>query len=596
MCGIIGCTGMENCANVLINGLKKLEYRGYDSAGIAVENGGEINVYKTVGRVDDLIFGIGDVDSVSGDCGIAHSRWATHGKPTYQNAHPHITKRFALVHNGIIENSEELKEKYLNGQKLDGDTDSEVVVRLIQHFTECGEDVERSVRRLIAELEGSYAIIIADKLNSGKLYALKNRSPLLIGIGMNYNIIGSDIMAMAEHTNIFSELHDLEYAVIDRNEVSIYNYLGESVLRDSFSTQLSAYDTSKGDYKHYMLKEIEEQPEVIRRIMLKYTDENGNLKFSNDMIRVLRNCGKICIVGCGTSYNAGLSGASFFERYANKPSDAFVASEFIFSDTQLYNNPLFIFISQSGETADCKYVLDVAKKNNYPTIAITNNDNSYISRNSDYSLSLQAGIEVAVASTKTYTAEVALMLLMSAAMSDNFGFNAGHELDRVIKAVEHMCTQKHLFKNIAEKYIANSRLCFYIGKGFDYYAGLESALKLKEISYIPAFGIPSGELKHGSIALISDGIPVISIIFDKQWLNMSLNAISEVTARGAKTICISGEYIEHVDESIVIGEISEPFSHIVSAIPSQYIAYYTALYKGCDVDKPRNLAKSVTVG
>lgn len=595
MCGIVGYIGEKQVAPLLLEGLSKLEYRGYDSAGIAVCNGDEIVIEKAVGKLENLYKKTENGTMLSGTKGIGHTRWATHGKPTEDNAHPHFSDRFVLVHNGIIENEEFLRSKYLTGVKFKSETDTEIIPWLLQKFTQSGEETEMAIRHLMAEIQGSYALAIIDRENPEVLYAVKNKSPLLIGKGEGFNMIGSDSMAMIANTNMFFEIHDKEYVVVTKEKVEIYTQYGKKIDREPFKAELDLSDTEKGTYAHFMLKEIEEQPAVIRKLIQEYTNNEGDIHVDEAILNDIKACDKVYIIACGTSYHAGLVGKQLFEKMANKPCDSYVASEFVHNTPLLTEKPFFVFISQSGETADSRAVMVKVKAMGHRILTITNVKGSTLSREANHTLLLHAGPEIAVASTKAYTAQLAVLAILASLVAEEPSMDIKYELSRVANVIETICAESETYKYLAEKYLKTSRNAFYIGRGIDYYVCLEAALKLKEISYIQAEGFAAGELKHGTIALIEKGTPVIAIITQE---NINLNTrsnIKEVKARGAKTLVISTNSLSSHEDKIVIRDVHELLTPIVSVVPTQYIAYYAALCKGRDIDKPRNLAKSVTV-
>ncbi len=595
MCGIVGYIGKEQAAPILLSGLSKLEYRGYDSAGIAVLGEDGIQISKAVGKLDNLCKKTDNGNMIKGTCGIGHTRWATHGKPTEANAHPHCSKRFVLVHNGIIENEAELKNKYLSDVEFKSDTDTEVLVHLLQKFTDNGEDTEVAIKHIIAEVDGSYALAVIDLENIDTMYILKNKSPLLIGKGNGFNMVGSDAMAMIANTNTFYEINDKEYAVITKDDINIYTSYGKHIDRDTFVAELDLSDTEKGTYPHYMLKEIEEQPAVIRRIIQQYSDVEGNFSIDKEIINDVKNCDKIYIIACGTSYHAGLIGKHFFEKISGKPAESYIASEFVYNMPLLSKKPLFVFISQSGETADCRAVLVRIKELGHKSLTITNVKGSTLSREADHTLLLYAGPEIAVASTKAYTAQVAVLAILAAVVENKVNIDLRYELAMVANVMEAECMNREEYSSYAKDYLYGQRNCFYIGRGLDYYVCMEAALKLKEISYIQTEGFAAGELKHGTIALIEKNTPVFAITTQE---NTNLNTrsnIKEVKARGAHVLCISTEALSSHKDQIVVGDVHELLTPLVTVVPAQYIAYYAALQKECDIDKPRNLAKSVTV-
>ena len=595
MCGIVGYIGEKEVAPILLEGLSKLEYRGYDSAGIAVYKDGEVRVEKAVGKLENLYKKVDGGKALAGTLGIGHTRWATHGEPTEANAHPHMSERFTLVHNGIIENEAKLRKRYLSDVQFVSETDTEVLVRLLQKFVDEGEEMHIAIQHLMKVVEGSYALAIIDKKEPDALYVLKNHSPLLIGKGDGFNMVGSDAMAMIAHTNDFYEIEDHEYAKITRDSVEIFTSYGQQKDRKTFRAELDLSDTEKGTYPHFMLKEIEEQPLVMRRIVQEYSDERGNLVVDEAILKDIRECDKIYIIACGTSYHAGIVGKQFFERIAKKPTETCISSEFVYNMPLLSEKPLFIFISQSGETADSRAVLVKIKQMGYKALTITNVKGSTLSREADHTMLLYAGPEIAVASTKAFTAQVAVLAILATAVENTIGIDLKNELALVANGMEILCGLRSLYDELAEEFLSNTRNCFYIGRSVDYYVCLEAALKLKEISYIQTEGFAAGELKHGTIALIEKDTPVIAIVTQE---NINLNTrsnIKEVVARGAKVLSIATKKLQTRHDQIVLSDCHELLTPLLSVVPAQYLAYYAALHKGCDIDKPRNLAKSVTV-
>ncbi|MED3718570.1 glutamine--fructose-6-phosphate transaminase (isomerizing) [Geobacillus thermodenitrificans] len=599
MCGIVGYIGYQDVKEILLRGLEKLEYRGYDSAGIAVLNENGVHVFKEKGRIADLRR-IVDSD-VKATIGIGHTRWATHGAPSRVNAHPHqsASGRFTLVHNGVIENYEMLKRDYLAGVTFQSDTDTEVIVQLIEKFVQEGLTTEEAFRKALSLLKGSYAIAMIDAENEETLYAAKNKSPLLAGLGDGFNVVASDAMAMLQVTNQFVELMDGEMLIVTSESVSIQTLNGEKVERKPYTAELDASDIEKGTYPHYMLKEIDEQPFVIRRIIQKYQDDNGELAIDQAIVNEVLNADRLYIVACGTSYHAGLVGKQLIESWAKIPVEVHIASEFSYNMPLLSEKPLFIFISQSGETADSRAVLVQTRKLGHKAITITNVPGSTLSREADYTLLLHAGPEIAVASTKAYTAQIAVLAILAAAAAKAKGFELDFDLTKelaiVANVMEMLCDAKEEMENIASDYLTLTRNCFFIGRAVDYYVCLEGALKLKEISYIQAEGFAGGELKHGTIALIEDGTPVIALA-TQEHVNLSIRGnVKEVVARGANPCVISMRGLEGDGDRFIIPSVHPDLTPLVSVVPLQLIAYYAALHRGCDVDKPRNLAKSVTV-
>ncbi len=595
MCGIVGYIGPKQAAPILLDGLSKLEYRGYDSAGVAVNTKDGIKIAKEVGKLSNLSDAIDGGKLLEGSIGIGHTRWATHGKPTTVNAHPHESKRFVLVHNGIIENEEHIRKTYLDGVTFNSDTDTEIIPYLLNRFTNEGEDVELAIKHAMTVIEGSYALAILDKENPGVIYVAKNKSPLLIGKGTGFNMVGSDAMAMLGETKEFYEISDKEYAVVTADDVKIYTLYGKRVNRESFKSDLDVNDIEKGTYPHYMIKEIEEQPFVIRKIVSEYSDNDGNLTIDKDIIADINSCDKIYIIACGTSYHAGLVGKQLFEKFAKKPTEVLIASEFVYNMPILTKNPLFIFISQSGETADSRAVLVKIKELGFKSLTITNVKGSTLSREADHTLILYAGPEIAVASTKAYTAQIAVLALCAVQASGTDEIDILAELSRIANVVEGICVEKTKIEAFTKDYLSEKEHCFYIGRSIDYLTCLEAALKLKEISYIHTEGFSAAELKHGTIALIEKGTPVVAIITQENINNFTRGNIKEVKARGAKVLTISTYSNSNMTDEIVIPDVNELLTPLVSVVPTQYLAYYAALHRGYDIDKPRNLAKSVTV-
>lgn len=602
MCGIVGVVGNENATEILLNGLEKLEYRGYDSAGVYVNNEkGQDYLVKEVGKISSLEKKVGP--EVKGDIGIGHTRWATHGQPTVENAHPHFSQddRFYLVHNGVITNYAELKEKYLSDFKFVSQTDTEVAVQLVDYFaTKENMDTEKAFRKAVSLIEGSYAFALVDKENPDCVYVAKNKSPLLIGLCDGFNVICSDAMAMLESTHEFVEIHDGEIVLLKKDSVEISKLDGTPVKRDSYTVDLDASDISKGTYSHYMLKEIDEQPAVMRKISQHYIDGN-KIKIDEKMLEDVASADRLYIVAAGTSYHAGLVGKNIFEDLCDVPVDVELASEFGYHMPKLSKKPFFIFLSQSGETADSRQVLVKVNELGHHSLTMTNVPNSTLSREATYTMELLAGPEIAVASTKAYTAQIAVESVLAKAVGEYKGiklasdFNLKEQLALAANAIQTIVDEKDRFKKIAHDYLDGQRDAFYIGRGIDYALSLEASLKLKEISYIHAEGFAAGELKHGTISLIEDGVPVFAYVNDGIGAAHTRGNIQEVEARGGHVLVISNKKYAEEGDQVVLPAIDEKISPIVSVVPAQLIAYYAALERGNDVDKPRNLAKSVTV-
>ncbi|CAM3612397.1 glutamine--fructose-6-phosphate transaminase (isomerizing) [Cytobacillus oceanisediminis] len=599
MCGIVGYIGSQDSKEILLKGLEKLEYRGYDSAGIAVMNDNGVQVFKEKGRIADLR-NIVDED-VMANTGIGHTRWATHGVPSKVNAHPHqsTSGRFTLVHNGVIENYDILKREYLQGVTLKSDTDTEIIVQLIDLFVNEGSTTEEAFRKTLTLLKGSYALALLDVENNETIFVAKNKSPLLVGLGETFNVVASDAMAMLQVTDQYVELMDKEIVIVTKNEVKIQNLNGDDISRDPYTAELDASDIEKGTYPHYMLKEIDEQPLVMRKIIQKYQNDRGDLTIDQEIVDAMNDADRIYIIAAGTSYHAGLVGKQFIEKMAKVPVEVHISSEFGYNMPLLSEKPLFIFISQSGETADSRGVLVNVKEMGHKALTITNVQGSTLSREADYTLLLYAGPEIAVASTKAYTAQIAVLSILAEVTAKSRGidldFNLVQELGIVANAMEVLCDAKEEFEEISRKFLSTTRNAFFIGRGIDFYVGLEGALKLKEISYIQAEGFAGGELKHGTIALIENGTPVIALATQES-VNLSIRGnVKEVVARGANPCIISMKGLETEEDSFIIPEVNGLLTPLISVIPLQLISYYAALHRECDVDKPRNLAKSVTV-
>ncbi|MGG3799776.1 glutamine--fructose-6-phosphate transaminase (isomerizing) [Metabacillus fastidiosus] len=600
MCGIVGYIGRQDCKEILLRGLEKLEYRGYDSAGIATINENGVQVFKEKGRIA-MLREVVDT-SVQAQAGIGHTRWATHGVPSRTNAHPHQSNsgRFTLVHNGVIENYSILQREHLENVNLKSDTDTEIIVQLVEKFVSEGLEVEEAFRKTLLQLKGSYAIALLDKENPDVIYVAKNKSPLLVGLGKDgFNVIASDAMAMLQVTDQYVEIMDKEIVILKAESIAIKDLQGNSVERAPYTAELDVSDIEKGTYPHYMLKEIDEQPLVMRRIIEKYRNENGELSIDSNIIESVNDADRIYIIAAGTSYHAGLVGKQFMENWAKIPVEVHIASEFSYNMPLLSEKPLFVFISQSGETADSRAVLVQVKQKGYKALTITNVPGSTLSREADYTLLLHAGPEIAVASTKAYTAQLAVLAILAAVTAQGKGlslqFDLTKELGIVANTMEVLCGQKEEMEKIAREYLITTRNCFFIGRSVDYYVGLEGALKLKEISYIQAEGFAGGELKHGTIALIEDGTPIIALA-TQEHVNLGIRGnVKEVVARGANPCIISMKGLEEEGDRFIIPALHEALSPLASVIPLQLISYYAALHRGCDVDKPRNLAKSVTV-
>ncbi|EMB72920.1 glutamine--fructose-6-phosphate transaminase (isomerizing) [Streptococcus mutans] len=603
MCGIVGVVGNRNATDILMQGLEKLEYRGYDSAGIYVINQPENGrLIKSVGRIADLRAKIG-ID-VAGSTGIGHTRWATHGQATEENAHPHAsaTGRLVLVHNGVIENYLQIKENYLTGHNLKGETDTEIAVHLIGQFVTDGLSVLEAFKKALHIIEGSYAFALIDSQNPDTIYVAKNKSPLLIGLGEGYNMVCSDAMAMIRETNQFMEIHDKELVVLTKDTAQVSDYDGNPVERRAYIAELDLSDIGKGTYPYYMLKEIDEQPTVMRKLISTYADENGKLTVDPAIVKSVQEADRIYILAAGTSYNAGFASKSMIETLTDTPVELGIASEWGYNMPLLSKKPMFILLSQSGETADSRQVLVKANAMGVPSLTITNVPGSTLSREATYTMLLHAGPEIAVASTKAYTAQIAALAFLSKAVGEANGkkealeFDLVHELSIVAQSIEASLSEREVIEKKVANLLATSRNAFYIGRGNDYYVAMEASLKLKEISYIQCEGFAAGELKHGTISLIEEGTPVLALISSSETVAAHTRGnIQEVAARGANVLTVVEEGLNKEEDDVVVNQVHPYLSSISMVIPTQLIAYYASLQRGLDVDKPRNLAKAVTV-
>ena len=602
MCGIVGVVGNRNATDILMQGLEKLEYRGYDSAGIFVTTGKTSSLIKSVGRIADLHAKIG-ID-VAGTTGIGHTRWATHGKPSENNAHPHTsqTGRFVLVHNGVIENYLDIKNNYLAGHDFKGQTDTEIAVHLIGKFAEEeGLSVLEAFKKALHIIRGSYAFALVDSQDADVIYVAKNKSPLLVGLGEGYNMVCSDAMAMIRETSQFMEIHDQELVIVRKDSVEVQDYDGHTLERESYTAELDLSDIGKGTYPYYMLKEIDEQPTVMRKLISAYTDDKGQVSVDADIVKAVQEADRLYILAAGTSYHAGYASKRMLEELTDTPVELGIASEWGYAMPLLSKKPLFIFISQSGETADSRQVLVKANQMGIPSLTVTNVPGSTLSREANHTMLLHAGPEIAVASTKAYTAQIATLAFLAKAVGDAnasekaAAFDLVHELSIVAQSIESTLSEKELIDNKVRGLLETTRNAFYIGRGQDYYVAMEASLKLKEISYIQCEGFAAGELKHGTISLIEDGTPVLALLSDEVLASHTRGNISEVVARGAKVLTIAEENVAKEGDDIVLNQVHPYLSPISMVVPTQLIAYFATLHRGLDVDKPRNLAKSVTV-
>ncbi len=605
MCGIVGYVGKRNCADVLVGSLRKLEYRGYDSAGIAVFENNKIKVEKCQGKLDNLVAKMERDGKPSGVCGIGHTRWATHGEPSDINSHPHGNKRLSIVHNGIIENYAKLKT-FLEeqGYSFVSQTDTETVSKLLDYYYD-GAPVD-TIIRAISEVEGSYALGIIFRDFPDRIFAVRKDSPLIIGVGEGENFIASDVPAILNYTKNYYLLEQDEIAVISRDEVIIYDNHKEIVHKELQTADWDADAAEKGGYEHFMLKEIHEQPTAIKTTITPRINE-GMPDFSECGLtdEILASYRNIYIVACGTAMHAGMVGKYVIEKLARTPVTVDMASEFRYRDPIVGEGDLVILISQSGETADTKEALNISKRKGAKTLALVNVKGSSIAREADMVMYTHAGPEISVASTKAFTVQISMMYMLAFKLAYAKGVITEEkcreyvsELLEVPALIEKYLSDKNEAQYAASR-IMNAESLLYIGRGLDYALSMEGSLKLKEISYIHSEAYAAGELKHGPIALISDQTPVIAIATQSDVLEKTVSNIEEVKSRGAKVVLMCGENAQIgegvADYVIRIPECDKLLMPIVAAVPLQLIAYYTAILRGNDVDQPRNLAKSVTV-
>ena len=605
MCGIVGYVGKRNAQNVLLDGLEKLEYRGYDSAGVALALDGGIRVVKSKGRLAELRKKLELQALAESGCGIGHTRWATHGEPSDVNSHPHSTPRVSIVHNGIIENYGTLKERLIaKGYTFESETDTEVLVKLIDSCYE-GEPLQ-AIHEALSMVRGSYALAVLFRDFPDTVFAVKRESPLIVGWGEGENFVASDIPALLKYTRRYSVLEEGDLAVVTREGIRFYNEFAEPVGREVLTADWNMEAAEKGGYPHFMLKEINEQPAAITATVSPRVEEGlPDLRIPELSDEKLRGIGTIHLVACGTAMHAGMVGKAAIETLARVPAEVDIASEFRYRDPILNKNDLVIIISQSGETSDTLAALKLAKSRGVPVLAIVNVVGSSIARAADYVLYTYAGPEIAVASTKAYMVQMCVLYLFALRLAYARGAQTEAETRRltaellraseVIKPRLADCEQ---IKYLASRFV-NTQSCFFIGRGFDYSLSLEGSLKLKEISYVHSDAYAAGELKHGTISLITDGVPVIALATQKKVYEKTISNVKETKSRGAKVLLFTtkdavvpdgvADYVVRLDD---YDDLLMPLQLIV---PLQLFAYYMAVLRGCDVDKPRNLAKSVTV-
>ena len=605
MCGIVGYAGKRSAQNVLLDGLEKLEYRGYDSAGVALAYEDGIRVVKSKGRLQMLREKLAAENLADSSCGIGHTRWATHGEPSDVNSHPHSTPRVSIVHNGIIENYGALKERLVaHGYTFESETDTEVLVKLIDSCYQ-GEPL-KALHEALAMVRGSYALAVLFKDFPDTIFAVKKESPLIVGWGEGENFVASDIPALLKYTRDYSVLEEGDMAVVNAEGIQFYDAFGEPVKRERLTADWDQEAAEKGGYPHFMLKEINEQPTAITATVSPRV-ENGmpDLRIPELTDEKLRSIGTVHLVACGTAMHAGMVGKAAIETLARVPAEVDIASEFRYRDPILNPNDLVIIISQSGETSDTLAALKLAKSRGVPVLAIVNVVGSSIARAADYVLYTYAGPEIAVASTKAYMVQMCVLYLFAFRLAYAKGKldeaetkRLTAELLRASEVIKPRLADCEQIKYLASRFV-NTQSCFFIGRGFDYSLSLEGSLKLKEISYVHSDAYAAGELKHGTISLITDGVPVIALATQKQVYEKTISNAKETKSRGARVILFTtkdavvpdgvADYVVRLDE---YEGLLMPLQLIV---PLQLFAYYMAVLRGCDVDKPRNLAKSVTV-
>ncbi len=605
MCGIIGITSNKPVSSSILHSLKKLEYRGYDSAGIATIDNGNINEVKSLGRVEVLEKNISQIN-LEGYVGIGHVRWATHGMPSTINAHPHSTENISVVHNGIIENSISLKNLLIKkGHKFKSETDTEVIVHLLSEYMKSNE-LNETIIKTLNDLEGSFALGIIFKDKPNIIVGARRGSPLAVGYGPNENYLGSDSYALKSMTNKITYLNDGEFCIIKKDEIDFFDHLGKKVNKKVLQLSSNELNYEKGEYKHYMAKEIDEQPSTIKNCVNEYVDKINNeinllnFPWNKEQIKSVK------LIGCGTAFHSCLMGKYWFEELTNLDVDVDIASEFRYRKNKFKEDCLYIFVSQSGETADTYAALNLCKKNKVKTCSIINVVESSIARDSDFVLPIHCGPEIGVASTKAFLGQMLVIYLLCLKISilmkdierevyDKKIINLGLLSDLVKKTI----LDENQIRSISNTF-AEAKGSMFLGRGFSYPIALEGALKLKELAYIHAEGYPAGEMKHGPLALIEDGMPVVVIAPKDDYYKKTISNMQEVIARGAKVLLLTNKDVnqiisENIWQTIKIETTNNDLYPFLTTIPLQKLAYFTALKKGYDIDKPRNLAKSVTV-
>ncbi len=604
MCGIMGYIGNGEAVPVIIDGLSKLEYRGYDSAGIAIYQNNKLQVTKKKGRLAEMVNALGEQPRA--DIGIGHTRWATHGIPSDANAHPHFDchERIAVVHNGIIENYATLRNHLiLEGHDFISETDTEVMAHLIEKYYT--DSLEQAVREALTHVYGSFAIAVISSDEPDKIIAAKKDSPLIVGIGEGENYVASDIPAILGRTNQVYILEDREFVVLTPDTITITDFAGNPIDKKIFQVDWDPVAAEKSGYDHFMLKEIHEQPAALRQTLAGQVQDGMVNLTEPGLNEIFKDCEKIYMVACGTAYHAGLVGRLAIEKLARIPVETDIASEFRYRDILWNPHSVMIVVSQSGETADTLAALREAKRQGIKVLAVTNVVGSSVAREADQVIYTHAGPEIAVASTKAYSTQLLVMYMLALHLARLKG-NCSEtelrqltgELSSIDELAEKVLDQQDKIKELAAKY-KDVQSTFFLGRGFDFAVAMEGALKLKEISYIHAEAYAAGELKHGPLALIDDGVPVLALISQDSLVDKTMSNIKEVKARGAIVVAICKENLQEAcqecDEQILLPNVNPLLAPIVSVIPLQIFAYYMAIFRGCDVDKPRNLAKSVTV-
>jgi glucosamine--fructose-6-phosphate aminotransferase (isomerizing) len=605
MCGIIGITSSKPVSSAIINSLRKLEYRGYDSAGIATLSNGFINEVKSEGRVDNLEKNIA-IKNMLGTVGIGHVRWATHGIPNTVNAHPHSSETVSIVHNGIIENSTTLKKQLINkGHKFKSQTDTEVIVHLITEYLK-DNDLKASILKMLKQLHGSFALGIIFKNEPDLIIGARRGSPLAVGYGPNENYLGSDSYALKSMTNKISYLNDGEFCILKKNQVEFFDEIGNKINKKVLKLSSDEQTYDKGDFKHFMAKEIEEQPLTIKNCIKEYIDNiNNDINIYNFPWK-LDKIKSVILIGCGTAYNSCLTAKYWFEELSTLDVNVDVASEFRYRKNRFKKDSLYIFVSQSGETADTYAALDLCNKNKMKTACIVNVIESSIARESNFVLPIHCGPEIGVASTKAFLGQILVLYILALKISfvgknleKDLYAQKIKDLKKLPKLIEQTLLTDNKIQSIAKTF-AEAKGSMFLGRGSSYPIALEGALKLKELSYTHAEGYPAGEMKHGPLALIENGMPVVVLAPRNNYYSKIISNMQEVIARGAKVLLVTNKSTnevvsENIWETIEVEHTNDDLLPFLLTIPMQKLAYYTALKKGYDIDKPRNLAKSVTV-